>query len=102
MNPERKQIIQEIKNLIHIDAKPKVPFQMKIFLALKYSDEQPDLINEIGLHWINDYIFCLNFEILAHMIGCTVDNIRKGLKDYCFKTHSDILKSFILPALKPK
>jgi hypothetical protein len=102
MNSGRKQIIQEMIRQIHPDTNKKVPFPMKLFLALKYSDQHPNLINEIGIKWINDSIFCFNLKILAQAIGCSTNNIQKALQKHRFKKHSDIIRSFNLPPHQPR
>jgi hypothetical protein len=63
---------------------PNSRFTTKLLLLLRYSDENPTLINQLGIAWLNDQEFKMNKSILVGVLGIKVNTLNINLRDLHF------------------
>lgn len=78
--------MEEITNIAQLREKIHqlhFSFLLKVHLALQYSSNHPDEINEIGIYWIDkNGVMCTNSQVLGNFIGLKPNSINKNFALY--------------------
>jgi hypothetical protein len=63
---------------------PNSRFPSKLLFLLRYADENPSLVNQIGLAWVSDDEFKMNKNVLVDVLGIKLNSLNVNLRDLHF------------------